>query len=66
MDAVTYIVTSAIVTLVGLVLLYFVIKAAVKNALIEDRAFQAKVQKMRAEVPAAGATRRPSMSAPSA
>lgn len=29
--------------LVGLILLYFVIKSAIKNALHEDRLFQAKV-----------------------
>lgn len=49
MDLLGYIVTSIILGLLFLLLLYFVIKAAVKNAFIEDRAFQAKVAKMRAE-----------------
>lgn len=34
---------------VNAVILFFVIKAAVKSALSEDRVFQAKVQKARAQ-----------------
>lgn len=48
-DLLSYIVVTAIGGALGLVLLYFVIKHAVKNAFIEDRAFQAKVARMRAE-----------------
>ena len=55
MDLVAYIIASAVLGAVGLLLLYFVIKSAVKNALIEDRAFQAKVERMRAEKAAARA-----------
>lgn len=49
LDLTTYIIVTAVAGALGLVLLYFVIKNAIKNALIEDRAFQAKVERMRAE-----------------
>lgn len=48
-DLTAFIVVTAISTLVGLSLLYFVVKGAIRNALIEDRAFQAKVAKMKAD-----------------
>lgn len=48
-DLTAFILVTAISTLVGLGLLYFVVKSAIRNALIEDRAFQAKVAKLRAE-----------------
>ena len=48
-DITEFIVVTAISTLVGLGLLYFVVKAAIRNALIEDRAFVAKVEKMKAQ-----------------
>lgn len=44
-----FIIASIVLGAIGLALLYLVIKAAVRNAFIEDRAFQAKVQKQRAE-----------------
>lgn len=46
-DLTTFILVTVISGAVGLALLYFVVKSAIRNALIEDRAFQAKVQKMR-------------------
>lgn len=50
MDPVSMIVLTLVLLVVASwVVLYFVIKAAMKNALIEDRAFQAKVAKMRQE-----------------
>lgn len=52
MDIVSVIIVSAVSVAVGLALLYFVVKNAIKNALIEDRAFQAKVERMKAEKPA--------------
>lgn len=48
-DLTAFILVIAITTLVGLVLLYFVVKSAIRNALIEDRAFVAKVEKMKAD-----------------
>ncbi|MGC5224897.1 hypothetical protein ACPW96_20220 [Micromonospora sp. DT81.3] len=48
MDPIKYIATSLIVGALGCIVLYLVIKAAVKNALIEDGAFQAKVKTMMA------------------
>lgn len=48
MDPMTLLVLIVIGVAVHFVLLYFVIKNAVKNAFIEDRAFQAKVARMRA------------------
>ncbi|OJU42012.1 MAG: hypothetical protein BGN97_04450 [Microbacterium sp. 69-10] len=42
-DFAPIIIAIAVSTIVGLILLYFVIKSAVKNALIEDRRFQARV-----------------------
>lgn len=47
MDLLTLIVALLIAVLLSTVLMYFVIKAAIRNALIEDRAFQAKVQKLK-------------------
>ncbi|WP_162722462.1 hypothetical protein [Microbacterium sp. PM5] len=47
MDLTSYLIASVILGAVGLAALYFVIKAAVKNALHEDRLFQAKVQQSR-------------------
>lgn len=49
MDFAEFITVAAISMLVGLALLYFVVKAAIRNALIEDRAFQAKVEKVKAQ-----------------
>lgn len=49
LDPITFIVVTVIAGAVGLVLLYFVVKNAIKNALIEDRRFQAKVQRMKDE-----------------
>lgn len=46
-DTTTFIIVTVLSVLIGLVLLYFVVKSAIKNALIEDRAFQAKVQRMK-------------------
>lgn len=48
-DLTTFLVVYALGSAVGLVVLYFVIKSAIRNALIEDRAFQAKVERMKAE-----------------
>lgn len=48
-DLTAFILVTAISTLIGLALLYFVVKAAIKNALHEDRLFQAKVTKMSAD-----------------
>jgi len=42
-DFAPIIITIVVSAIVGLILLYFVIKTAVKNALIEDRRFQARV-----------------------
>lgn len=50
-DVTTLIIAGAIGGVVGLVLLYFVVKSAIKNALHEDRLFQAKVAKMKVERP---------------
>lgn len=47
-DFAGFVVVTALSTLFGLGLLYFVVKSAIKNALIEDRAFQAKVARERA------------------
>lgn len=47
LDAATFIIVTVLGLAIGLVLLYFVIKNAIKNALREDRAFQAKVQKLK-------------------
>ncbi|GAA1915448.1 hypothetical protein GCM10009775_04910 [Microbacterium aoyamense] len=47
MDLWSYIIATVILGALGLVVLYFVIKMAVRNALIDDRLFQAKVEKMR-------------------
>lgn len=47
-DLISYIIVTAVAGALGLVLLYFVIKNAIKNALIEDRAFQAEVERLRA------------------
>lgn len=46
-DLTTFLIVGIISGVVGLVLLYFVVKNAIKNALIEDRAFQAKVARMK-------------------
>lgn len=46
-DLTAFVIVTAVSTLVGLALLYFVVKSAIRNALIEDRAFQAKVQRMK-------------------
>lgn len=46
MDLITLIVALIIAVALNALLLYFVVKSAIKNALIEDRAFQAKVTKM--------------------
>ena len=46
MDAVTYIISSIVLAVVGLIVLYFVIKAAIKSALTEDRAAQVKAERM--------------------
>lgn len=48
-DVTTLIIAGAIGGVIGLVLLYFVVKAAIRNALIEDRAFVAKVERLKAE-----------------
>lgn len=48
-DLTAFILVTAISGAIGLVLLYFVVKSAIRNALIEDRAFQAKVAKLRAD-----------------
>ncbi|WP_161804367.1 hypothetical protein [Microbacterium sp. GCS4] len=48
-DLTAFILVTAITTLVGLGLLYFVVKSAIKNALHEDRLFQAKIAKMKAD-----------------
>lgn len=48
MDLLPILLIVAVAIVVNVALMYVVIKAAVKNALIEDRAFQAKVAKMRA------------------
>lgn len=47
-DLTAFILVTAISTLIGLGLLYFVVKSAIKNALHEDRLFQAKISKMKA------------------
>lgn len=44
-----FVIASIVLGAIGLAMLYLVIKAAVRNAFIEDRAFQAKVQMRRAE-----------------
>jgi Flp pilus assembly pilin Flp len=44
-----FVIASIVLGAIGLAVLYLVIKAAVRNAFIEDRAFQAKVQKQRAD-----------------
>lgn len=46
-DTTTFVIVTVLSVILGLVVLYFVVKAAIRNALIEDRAFQAKVQKIR-------------------
>lgn len=46
-DPVIFIVVTFIAVAIGLALLYFIIKSAIKNALIEDRAFQSKVENMK-------------------
>lgn len=48
-DTTTFVIVTVLSVVIGLVILYFVVKAAIKNALIEDRAFQAKVEKMIAD-----------------
>lgn len=48
-DLTAFILVTAISTLIGLAMLYFVVKAAIKSALHEDRLFQAKVSKMKAD-----------------
>ncbi|MFE6733434.1 DUF6019 family protein [Microbacterium sp. NPDC057650] len=48
-DLLPLIITIIVTAVVGLAVLYFVIKSAVKNALHEDRMLQAKVQQARAD-----------------
>lgn len=48
MDAVTIIVAAISIVVANWVVSYFVTKNAIKNALIEDRRFQRKVEKARA------------------
>ncbi len=47
MDAAELIFALVLAVLINAIVLYFVIKAAVKNALSEDRVFQAKVRDAR-------------------
>lgn len=47
MDTTAIIVTAVIIVVANWIVLYFVIKNAIKNALIEDRRFQRKVEQAR-------------------